>query len=208
VRTCVGPTRAARRHAMTPSRRCRPTPHPCAALPHAPPRSLKLQLSFLMLAPVDVTRLSLLPTVSGRGDTIPGGAPSFSLRGNDDPKDGHSFFWREPPSLLSPSPHFSLLLSSRLSPSSSSLLQAGGDGEKTLCELSTGCGSRGYQGGCHPRQDTGELAGCLNPSSSPNHLSINQITRVCTEMSGWEFSFKNFGCMEWEAGLERRGKGR
>jgi hypothetical protein len=88
-----------------------------------------------MLAPVDVTRLSLLPTVSGRGDTIPGGAPSFSLRGNDDPKDGHSFFWREPPSLLSPSPHFSLLLSSRLSPSSSSLLQAGGDGEKTLCEL-------------------------------------------------------------------------
>jgi hypothetical protein len=29
-----------------------------------------------------------------------------------------------------------------------------------------------------------------------------------TEMSGWEFSFKNFGCMEWEAGLERRGKGR
>jgi hypothetical protein len=46
-----------------------------------------------MLAPVDVTRLSLLPTVSGRGDTIPGGAPSFSLRGNDDPKDGHSFFF-------------------------------------------------------------------------------------------------------------------
>jgi hypothetical protein len=42
----------------------------------------------------------------------------------------------------------------------------------------------------------------------PNHLSINQITRVCTETSGWEFSFKNFGCMEWEAGLERRGKGR
>jgi hypothetical protein len=179
VRTRVGPTRAARRHATTPSRRCRPTPHPCAALPHAPPRSLKLQLSFLMLAPVDVTRLSLLPTVSGRGDTIPGGAPSFSLRGNDDPKDGHSFFWREPPSLLSPSPHFSLLLSSRLSPSSSSLLQAGGDGEKTLCELYWM--RQPWLPGRMPSSARTQVQ--LSPAAltlhpPPNHLSINQITCV------------------------------
>jgi hypothetical protein len=92
VRTRVEPTRAARRHAMTPSRRCRPTPHPSTALSHAPLRSLKLRLSFLMLVPVDVAGLSLLLAVSGRSDTIRGGAPSFSLRGNGDPKHGHSFF--------------------------------------------------------------------------------------------------------------------
>jgi hypothetical protein len=45
-----------------------------------------------MLVPIDVVRLLLLPAASGRGDTIPGGAPSFSLRGNGNPKDGHSFF--------------------------------------------------------------------------------------------------------------------
>jgi hypothetical protein len=96
--------------------------------------------------------------------------PSFSLRGNGDPKDGHSFFWRVFPSLLSPSPRFSLLLlSSQLSPSSSSLLQAGGGGEKTLCELGLlDAAAVVTRADAILGEDTGAaLADCLNPSSSP-----------------------------------------
>jgi hypothetical protein len=121
-----------------------------------------------MLALVDVAWLSLIPAVSGRGDTIPGGAPSFSLRGNGDLKDGHSFFLARASFVTLP---FSalLLLSSRLSPSSSSLLQAGGGGEKTLCELGLlDAAAVATRADAILGEDIGAaLTDCLNPSSSP-----------------------------------------
>jgi hypothetical protein len=169
---------------MTPSRRCRPTPHPCAALPHAPPRSLKLRLSFLMLAPVDVTRLSLLPTVSGRGDTIPGGAPSFSLRGNDDPKDGHSFFFGA--SLLPYSPllrtsHSSFPLDSPLPLLLFFKLVA--TGRKPYANWVYWMRQPWLPGRMPSSARTQvQLAGCLNPSSSPQS-SVNQSNHLCMNMS-------------------------